>query len=215
MKLPRSVKNPTQTKREILQAAEQLFLEKGYKQTTVEDILRAVQLSKGGFYHHFESKEEVLVSLIDQMMNQTMEAAEEIVSNTKINAVAKLERFFQKHVELKKTKMQLLFFFSSQDFSNVKIKQQKLFLQKYHPYLLTIVNQGIQEGSMCVTYPQETVEMLLVIFDYLRDYVPQILEDTQKAKQYLRSVEELIHRTLGITQLDLQLDQLIQQGKAE
>lgn len=215
MKLARSVKNPTKRKLEILQAAEQLFLTKGYKQTTVEDILSVVQLSKGGFYHHFESKEEVLVSLIDQMMNQTIEAAEEIVSDTKINAVAKLECFFQKHVELKKTKMQLLFFFSSQDFSGIKAKQQKLFLQKYHPYLLTIVNQGIQEDSMHVTYPQETVEMLLVIFDHLRDYVPQILEDTQKAKQYLRSVEELIQRTLGITQLDLQLDQLMQQDKAE
>ena len=44
----------------ILDAAERLFLEKGYEGTSVQDILDALGMSKGGFYHYFDSKEAVL-----------------------------------------------------------------------------------------------------------------------------------------------------------
>ena len=41
---------------ELLAAAEKLFYTKGYENTSVQDILDAVGFSKGGFYHHFDSK---------------------------------------------------------------------------------------------------------------------------------------------------------------
>ena len=44
----------------ILDTAEALFFERGYEETSVQDILDAMGLSKGGFYHHFESKMAVL-----------------------------------------------------------------------------------------------------------------------------------------------------------
>ena len=44
----------------ILDTAEALFFERGYEETSVQDILDAMELSKGGFYHHFESKMAVL-----------------------------------------------------------------------------------------------------------------------------------------------------------
>lgn len=45
---------------ELLAAAEKLFYTKGYENTSVQDILDAVGFSKGGFYHHFDSKLAVL-----------------------------------------------------------------------------------------------------------------------------------------------------------
>ncbi|MGN1370412.1 MAG: TetR/AcrR family transcriptional regulator [Aristaeellaceae bacterium] len=50
-------------RQELLGAAERLFCQQGYEKTSVQDILNAVALSKGGFYHHFASKEEVLTAL--------------------------------------------------------------------------------------------------------------------------------------------------------
>ena len=44
----------------ILDTAEALFFQRGYEETSVQDILNAMGLSKGGFYHHFESKMSVL-----------------------------------------------------------------------------------------------------------------------------------------------------------
>ena len=47
----------------LLDAAEKLFCQQGYEKTSVQDILDATGLSKGGFYHHFASKDEVMTAL--------------------------------------------------------------------------------------------------------------------------------------------------------
>ena len=51
------------TKSRIVEAAWALFYEKGYDDTTVEDIVRRSETSKGSFYHYFESKDALLGSL--------------------------------------------------------------------------------------------------------------------------------------------------------
>lgn len=50
----------------ILDEAERLFLEKGYERASVQDVLDALELSKGGFYHYFESKESVLRAVCER-----------------------------------------------------------------------------------------------------------------------------------------------------
>ena len=50
-------------RQELLGAAEKLFCAKGYAGTSVQDILDAAGMSKGGFYHHFASKEDVMKAL--------------------------------------------------------------------------------------------------------------------------------------------------------
>ena len=51
---------------ELLAASEKLFYTKGYENTSVQDILDAVGFSKGGFYHHFDSKLAVLEAICQQ-----------------------------------------------------------------------------------------------------------------------------------------------------
>ncbi len=53
-------------RQEILNTAEKLFCSRGYEATSVQDILNVLHASKGGFYHHFASKEEVLKTLCAQ-----------------------------------------------------------------------------------------------------------------------------------------------------
>lgn len=55
-----------QKRQDMLTAAERLFLAKGYEATSVQDILDVLHASKGGFYHHFSSKEDVLKILCAQ-----------------------------------------------------------------------------------------------------------------------------------------------------
>lgn len=50
-------------RQELLNAAEKLFCQQGYEKTSVQDILGVTGLSKGGFYHHFAGKDEVLAAL--------------------------------------------------------------------------------------------------------------------------------------------------------
>lgn len=53
-------------RQELLAAAERLFLAKGYDATSVQDILDDLHISKGGFYHYFATKEDVLKQVVAQ-----------------------------------------------------------------------------------------------------------------------------------------------------
>ena len=68
--MPRN-KYPEETVQKILEAALELFLEKGYEKTTVLDIVDHMGgLTRGAFYHHFKSKEEVLNALTEKLFHE-------------------------------------------------------------------------------------------------------------------------------------------------
>ena len=60
-------KTPEQWKTEILSAAQKLFISKGYEETSISDIMAMVGGAKGMFYRCFQSKEEVMQTLGNQM----------------------------------------------------------------------------------------------------------------------------------------------------
>lgn len=62
------------TYRHLLEAADALFLEKGFEATTVEEIATAADVAKGTFFNYFESKEALLVVLLSQHINCVLEA---------------------------------------------------------------------------------------------------------------------------------------------
>ena len=64
-------------RQEMLNVAERLFCLKGYEATSVQDILNVLHVSKGGFYHHFASKEALLETLFQQRAERGLELTEE------------------------------------------------------------------------------------------------------------------------------------------
>ncbi|WP_345948930.1 TetR/AcrR family transcriptional regulator [Mucilaginibacter sp. PAMB04274] len=52
------------SREQIINVAANLFMQKGYRQVTMQDIVKATGLSKGAFYHYFESKEVVLKEVV-------------------------------------------------------------------------------------------------------------------------------------------------------
>ena len=60
----RIVKEHDERKNEIIDTASHIFAQKGYDKTSVNDILNAIGIAKGTFYHYFKSKEEVLDAVI-------------------------------------------------------------------------------------------------------------------------------------------------------
>ena len=63
------------SRQEILHTAARLFQQRGYDATSMNDVAAALKLSKGGLYHHFQSKDEILF----EIMNHAMEITEERV----------------------------------------------------------------------------------------------------------------------------------------
>jgi AcrR family transcriptional regulator len=72
--MARIIKKADERRTEILDAAQGLFMGRGYDATTVNDLITAVGISKGAFYHHFASKDDVLRALVWRVAEQGLAA---------------------------------------------------------------------------------------------------------------------------------------------
>jgi TetR/AcrR family transcriptional repressor of nem operon len=63
----------TTTREHIIEAADRLFYRQGYEHTSFAHIADAVQISRGNFYHHFKSKDEILDAVIGQRLANTQQ----------------------------------------------------------------------------------------------------------------------------------------------
>ena len=61
------------SRQEILRTAARLFQQRGYDATSMNDVAAALKLSKGGLYHHFQSKDEILFHIMSHAMDITEE----------------------------------------------------------------------------------------------------------------------------------------------
>jgi TetR/AcrR family transcriptional regulator, cholesterol catabolism regulator len=87
------------SRQEILRTAARLFQQHGYDATSMNDVAAALRLSKGGLYHHFQSKDEILY----EIMNHAMEITEERVLNP-VRSIAdpadRLRALIRLHIEV-------------------------------------------------------------------------------------------------------------------
>ena len=188
-------------KKEIVETAEKLFLKKGYQETTVDDILEAASLSKGGFYHYFASKEEVLSESINTLMTDMFNELEPIVQDESLGALEKLKRFMKKKTEFKQPRKEFARYLSMLMKSDFTLYKYYLSLTKNYVDLFSqIIEQGAQEGVFTVQYPYETADILLRAVTsfpqsiYLNEYV----SDEMKRQRYSISMRDVIAKTLGI-----------------
>jgi AcrR family transcriptional regulator len=79
-------------KRQILETAESMFAERGYEATSVQDILDVLHLSKGSFYHHFESKEIVLQKICE---NRALLAAMKICGESSPDGLEEMKKLLK------------------------------------------------------------------------------------------------------------------------
>jgi AcrR family transcriptional regulator len=73
-----SERSPAQTRQALLDAAAQVFAAQGYRTATVDAVVAASGLSKGSFYWHFDSKEELFVELLEDRIDRPARAVMEL-----------------------------------------------------------------------------------------------------------------------------------------
>jgi len=87
------------SRQEILRTAARLFQQRGYDATSMNDVAAALKLSKGGLYHHFQSKDEILF----EIMNHAMELTQDRVINP-VRGIAgaeeRLRALIRLHIEV-------------------------------------------------------------------------------------------------------------------
>src|SRR4030095_16064773 len=99
----------TARRNEILDAALQLVYTKGYVKMTIQDILDQLHMSKGAFYHYFDSKADVLDALVERMVVEQVEPLLlSIVRDPHLTALEKLQGYFGTAVRWKTAKKALM-----------------------------------------------------------------------------------------------------------
>ena len=90
--MSRIVKAPIERKAEFIRTAQQLFYTKGYETTSVNDIIKAVGVSKGAFYHYFDSKQDVLSAVVDTLIAQSLGLMQSVTDDPALDAIRKFNK---------------------------------------------------------------------------------------------------------------------------
>jgi AcrR family transcriptional regulator len=85
---------------EILRTAARLFQQRGYDATSMNDVAAALKLSKGGLYHHFQSKDEILFDLMEQAMDITQDRVIDPVRRLLGDPEQALRALIRLHIDL-------------------------------------------------------------------------------------------------------------------
>jgi AcrR family transcriptional regulator len=135
---------------EILDVAMRLVYTQGYEQMSIQDILDALGMSKGAFYHYFQSKSDLLEALIERMMEEAEKVIIPKVQDPNRTALEKLNDFLGSSVRWKTDRKDLMMAIMRAWYSDENaILRQKLTamgISRYSPWINQIIRQGVEEG---------------------------------------------------------------------
>ena len=173
-------KHPEETVNLILDVAYQLFMEKGYENTSIQEIIDHLGgLSKGAIYHHFKSKEDILAAVTDKMTSESNRMLAEIRDRAELNGKEKLELIFKESIN---RPVQDDIFTVAPNFHN----NPKLLYSLLHDavedaapnYILPIILQGVSDDSIQTDYPQQLAELIIMVANVWMN--PMIFDSTEQ-----------------------------------
>ncbi|MBR1820407.1 MAG: TetR/AcrR family transcriptional regulator [Clostridia bacterium] len=152
---------------QILDAAEKLFFEKGYDRTSVQDILDALGMSKGGFYHYFDSKEAVLRAVSERRAEGRFDKlAAELYggrrsSIDRLNLLLGMANLFETE-DIRFAALMLRLCYVEGD-ASMRAHHRRILLDRLAPYMADVIGEGVRDGSFHARHPAEVGRLLLLL----------------------------------------------------
>jgi AcrR family transcriptional regulator len=175
---------------EITQAAIEVFLEKGYENTTMEAIAQKAGISKGGLYHYFPSKEMVLVfanEKISEKVTEIMESAQNC-STVREGIMHYIESYIRYWLE---NPQETAFLF----LSIAKIMEKPELLKYYQQYTVDYIaflegafTMGIQQGEFKEHNVRTSALTLMAALDGILSYM--LFDEGLILEEVLENFEE-------------------------
>lgn len=160
-------KYPEKTQKLIIEVATKLFIEKGYDNTSLNDIVNNLGgLTKGAIYQHFSSKEEIYQAVVYQMSAKNDDELLELIENKDLNGLQKIKLAFVKSLDAaieNKGQMESVDYSKNPKMLYSLIKELK---EEVSPmFIYPLIEQGISDGSIKTDYPKELSEMLAILIN--------------------------------------------------
>lgn len=171
-------KHPEETVSLILDVSYRLFMEKGYEHTSIQDIIDNLGgLSKGAIYHHFKSKEDILVAVTDRMTSQSNNILANIRDQKDLNGQEKLKKIFKDSIM--RPVQDEIFTVAPDLHDNPRLLFSILreTMDEAAPnYILPIIMQGIKDGSIQTEHPKALAELIMLTANIWMN--PMIFDNT-------------------------------------
>ncbi len=170
-----------QKRNEILDAAQRLTYSKGYDQVSIQDVLAEVHISKGAFYHYFDSKAALLEAIIERLAEQMTGLLIPIIEDPSLPAIEKLQRFFNVAAQWKTDRKDFLLTLVSAWYSEenalFRLRATTAMLAFVGPMITPIITQGVEEGVFTTPYPAQVSEIIFSLLLSLGEVlVPMMLK---------------------------------------
>ncbi len=162
--MSRIAKDPEERKKELIDAAERLFISAGYDQTAISDIVKEVNVSQGAFYYYFDSKEDVLVAVLEKEIAVMEGDIVRIAREADLDEAKKLNSMINCFIRLTDSGKKILGYIHEAKNAELhrKLRQTRPF-SRIAPVMAEVISQGIEKGRFNVRHPLETSYLLLML----------------------------------------------------
>ena len=197
----RDVKDPEIRRAEIMDAAMLLFMEKGYTNTTTQDIVDKVNISRGLLYYHFKNKEDILYCLVERYSEKLLRDIHVIVYDEDKTAIEKIRAFIDAtiistdNVSAEGTELQKTVDLEENRYMLDKLSHK--LIEKLTIYFERIINQGISEKVFSVKYPSETAEFLMTAYGFVSHNIGIKTSKKEPVKDYLNAFKIMLEQNLN------------------
>lgn len=197
----RDVKDPEIRRAEIMDASMLLFMEKGYANTTTQDIVDKVNISRGLLYYHFKNKEDILYCLVERYSEKLLRDIHVIVNDDDKTAIKKIRAFIDAtiistdNVSAEGTELQKTVDLKENRYMLDKLSHK--LIEKLTIYFERIINQGISEKVFSVKYPSETAEFLMTAYVFVSNNIGIKTSKKEPVKDYLNAFKIMLEQNLN------------------
>ena len=208
----RTIKDPEERRKELIDTAERLFIAEGYDQTAIRDIVREVKVSQGAFYYYFDSKDDILVAVVEKQLAQMENDFHQIAARNDIDEVAKLNSMASRFLCISASGKKILGYVHQARNATLHMKLMGIRpFARIAPIMSEVIDNGCKKGRFHVERPLETSYLLLVlmasanhIFYQSDDFFKSINADQSDKESRVRmsmAMEDLLGRALGVSDL--------------
>lgn len=190
-------KDPEARKQELLEAALRLFDRHGYDAMRVDDILSEVGISKGGFYHHFKSKEAVLREAVHREQVNLLSGLE--TTSDEVDPVEGLLAVFEKGSVSLGAGEGVLSTLQSFQARTIYLDQLEIELEQHlKPYLQQLIRTGVEHSVFRSVNPEATAEIFFAVNNHGNRQAILKQLDQQTLAQFNATAIGLLGLHLGI-----------------
>jgi AcrR family transcriptional regulator len=195
--MARVVKEYDERYQEFVDVAQRLFYEHGYEQVSVRQIIDAVGVAKGTFYHYFDAKSDLLDALVNRSLGEALAILQPLVDDPTLDAITKFDEIFARlgswKVASKDFYLNLMKVLYRDENLLLRTKMQRANMASLIPLLAQVIEEGVAEGLFAADSPTEAAEIVLNLGIALSESVIYTLLATEERAALLEPVMAKIH----------------------